>query len=336
MHIENAVHGYLKQIQQSQVDGPNPNNHLKIQTPTLRTLLQYEVNTQQMHKRLPYLDADSAALGLLWTKRQIEYQTAIFDNSLGVPTQFRSTKDAALAAYETVYKPYHGWAVQQVFKSSFGSSPAIDDIWRHLDPPIRLLKSKTENDFDEEIDSEESHPPQLLSHLSSSNDWDDSDGENVADDTEQGNELVLALDEIGRNLVGAWDEAMQFLSRFVCVVPDSEHHHHKRNLIMSHESYLQMSKLLDPTLIDASELVLSESGSEYDIMDGVFRRSNSVTMSIGDTSEPFLTSVGLTPVVDVLQKVKTNVKDHINAMKPMVKDWDNLISELKMNDPSKV
>ena len=338
--IENSVHGYLKQIQQSPEHDSNLDDTTKTTTPTLRGILQYELTTRHMHQKLPHLDGDSAALGLLWTKRQIEYQVSIFENSLNVPVQFQTAKDAALAAYDTVYHEYHGWAVQQVFKSSFGGSPPLEEIWRHINPPTHHLKSKNEGSKKK---TEFRPPPRLIAHLSSSSDSDDSDDENVFREKGKDNELVVALDELGRNLIGAWEETVQFLSRFVCVVPDDEHQHRGRNLIISHESYLQMTDLIDPSMIDTSDLVLSEEDSDDDDNDERSHpslRDMSLALSIDQVADHSASEQRPTPtepaMEDVVQKVKTNVRDQIKVLKPFVGEWNDLIMELNMNDPSKV
>ena len=114
------------------------------------------------------------------------------------------------------------------------------------------------------------------------------------------------------------------------------------NLIISHESYLQMTDLIDPSMIDTSDLVLLENDSEDDDNDERSQhslRNVSLALSIdqdADHSACERPPTPTEPVMDVLQKVKTNVRDQINVLKPFVGEWNDLIMELNMNDPSKV
>eukprot|EP00536_Pseudo-nitzschia_multiseries_P013325 jgi/Psemu1/327144/estExt_fgenesh1_pg.C_5600013 len=109
-----------------------------VASPTLRELLRFEIATG-VHKNLPLLSDRSAASGLLWTKRQLHYQTALLANSLEVPGfRYPSPRDAATAAYEIVYNDYHGWAVKRIFTHSFGGSPPLERIWLSMAPPTDL------------------------------------------------------------------------------------------------------------------------------------------------------------------------------------------------------
>jgi hypothetical protein len=137
--IEESAHNYidyhrttcLQQQQESQMDNHDLCN--KLQTPTLRDLLSYEIETG-VHptQRLPFLKEKSAGMGLLWVRRQLAYQTQIFDNILNMKGS--SMKDAVGAAYKQVYDQYHGWAVQKIFSYSFQAAPEAEEILRHMNP----------------------------------------------------------------------------------------------------------------------------------------------------------------------------------------------------------
>jgi hypothetical protein len=104
-------------------------------SPTLRDLLQYEVDMDvHDNTKLPRLKEKTAAMGLLWVRRQLHYQTAIFGNVIGVPERFESAKAAVSAAYNEVYDRYHGWAVQKIFNYSFQAAPATTEIYRVMNP----------------------------------------------------------------------------------------------------------------------------------------------------------------------------------------------------------
>lgn len=123
--IEHAVHQYL--------DTRESTYHSDLVTPTLYELLHNEAKTG-LHPALPRLKEKSAAMGLLWVRRQMYYQTCLFENVLLVPSKFASGRDAIAAAYKQVYDPYHGWAVQKIFNYSFQAAPKPETIYRHMNP----------------------------------------------------------------------------------------------------------------------------------------------------------------------------------------------------------
>jgi hypothetical protein len=84
--------------------------------------------------RLPRLKEKSAAMGLLWVRRQLVYQTAIFNNVLDVPSRFDSSRAAVQAAYDDVYGNLHGWAVQKIFSYSFQAAPEGIEIYKYMNP----------------------------------------------------------------------------------------------------------------------------------------------------------------------------------------------------------
>ena len=108
-----------------------------LRSPTIAQILEYEKD-MNVHPKLPRLTDRTAAMGLLWVRRQLEYQTRLFGNALMVPSKFPLTKDAVVDAYNQVYDRYHGWAVQKIFHYSFQSAPEAAEIYRHMNP--RKLK----------------------------------------------------------------------------------------------------------------------------------------------------------------------------------------------------
>lgn len=132
--IEEAVHKYLDHQQ----DTHGMDTYVILRTPTLHELLSFEIE-MGVHpaNRLPRLTEKSAGMGLLWVRRQLAYQTHLFDN-VRRTDKYTTTKDAVSAAYKEVYDRYHGWAVQKIFNYSFQASPKSNIIFRHMNP--RLLQ----------------------------------------------------------------------------------------------------------------------------------------------------------------------------------------------------
>lgn len=123
--VELAVHSWLDA---SEV----PSNGV-IRSPTVIELLKYEF-LQGIHPNLPRLKDRTAAMGLLWVCRQLQYQNQVYENTITKSDRFPSTTDAVAAAYKKVYNEYHGWAVQKIFTYSFQAAPEPEVIFRHMNP----------------------------------------------------------------------------------------------------------------------------------------------------------------------------------------------------------
>ena len=137
--METAVHHWLdsqEEQQQMQTDATAKDMETSphITSPTLRDLLQHEIDLQ-VHSKLPRLKEKSAAMGLLWVRRQLHYQTALFGNILEVPSSKFPTSHAAVSdAYKQVYGQFHGWAVQKIFNYSFQAAPDVEVIYKFMNP----------------------------------------------------------------------------------------------------------------------------------------------------------------------------------------------------------
>mmetsp|Transcript_22883 Transcript_22883/g.63535 ORF Transcript_22883/g.63535 Transcript_22883/m.63535 type:complete len:711 (+) Transcript_22883:814-2946(+) len=138
--IEQAIHDYVDRKRSGNEDSLLGNNSgiaskQVLTSPTLRDLLQYEVDTDlHDNTKLPRLKEKSAAMGLLWVRRQLMYQTSIFNNVLEVGTRFDSSRAAVQAAYDEVYGNLHGWAVQKIFSYSFQAAPEGIEIYKYMNP----------------------------------------------------------------------------------------------------------------------------------------------------------------------------------------------------------
>jgi len=145
--IENAAHEWIEaqSIEEANCDEDEVCNQRR--SPTLRQLLLHEIDTDiHPNHKLPRLKEKSSAMGLLWVRRQLHYQTSIFDNIISVPKKFPSVIDAVSAAYTEVYGKLHGWAVQKIFNYSFQSAPSAEDIFRHMNPHrMEQLKAAIRN-----------------------------------------------------------------------------------------------------------------------------------------------------------------------------------------------
>ena len=128
--IERAAHEWIATRSEA-LESSNE----KLRSPTLRQLLIHEIEVDvHPNNRLPRLRDGTAAMGLLWVRRQLHYQTTIFDNIISVPKKFPTCIKAVGDAYTEVYGNLHGWAVQKIFNYSFQSAPEANEIFRHMNP----------------------------------------------------------------------------------------------------------------------------------------------------------------------------------------------------------
>lgn len=106
--------------------------------PTIRQILEFELQQPNLHARLPRLTDKSGASGILWIKRQLSYQTRLFDNIAQIPYRFDGSKSAVTAAYQATYHAYHGFFVKQIFQSSFEAAPDAQTILQYMNLPASL------------------------------------------------------------------------------------------------------------------------------------------------------------------------------------------------------
>jgi hypothetical protein len=205
--IEAGVHSYLRHF------GGMPQDEGSL-CPTLREVIEFERKTK-VHPRLPFLSEKSAASGLLWTKRQLDYQTTIFFNTLQVPVDFPTTQSAARAAYSQVFGEYHGWALKQLFSQSFGGSPPLEAILKQMDPRIHEDNSNASIGINRKL-SDVSEDGELLD-----------------------NEFLAAMDGFGKFVGKKWDDVLGFFNCF----ERKNRGRSSQNIFVSSESYLNMNKL---------------------------------------------------------------------------------------------
>jgi Glycolipid transfer protein (GLTP) len=124
--MEAAAHAWIQA--QRKVIGTEGEVH----SPTLRQLLEFELSNH-VHTRLPRLKDNTAALSLLWAKRQIQYQTMIYENLLHVPHKMDAV-EAVRTAYKEVFDSYHGWLIQKTFNYSFSGTPPVEEIYKMMNP----------------------------------------------------------------------------------------------------------------------------------------------------------------------------------------------------------
>jgi hypothetical protein len=85
---------------------------------TVSALLEYEKATG-IHGPHGTLKDPSAAVGILWIRRSLSFQSRMYTSLLEPGTD---PKHATMAAYRSELQPYHGWALQQLYTLLLQSS----------------------------------------------------------------------------------------------------------------------------------------------------------------------------------------------------------------------
>ena len=115
------------------------------------------------------------------------------------------------------------------------------------------------------------------------------------------NEFLAAIESFGKQMARKWDDLLRF---FNCVDDDDERQN-THNLVMSSESYLDMTGFGGTYLSVLHECQSQDSGES--------------------------------PIAaDPLEEVKLGLMDFVNETRPLIDDISKLIEEFKMNDPSRV
>jgi len=81
---------------------------------TVSQLLEYE-KSMGIHRPYGHLKDPSAAMGLLWIRRSLSFQARMYTLLLEPD---KDPSEAALVAYRSELEPYHGWALQRLYKLS--------------------------------------------------------------------------------------------------------------------------------------------------------------------------------------------------------------------------
>ena len=341
-----------------------------VRTPTLRQLLQHEIDLD-IHptSKLPRLKEKSASMGLLWVRRQLHYQTEIFANVLNVPSKFTETRSAVSAAYTEVYGQFHGWAVQKIFNYSFQAAPQAKVIYRHMNPrhlhyvlesakSVKLEDTEIESQSELEVDKEDSSlgdntdtqendvdtnivyesllietEDPLIDHVN----YDSLDSDIPTDDLENKNDDNLFL-KLGGHIASEWDKVSSHIhGEFEKVVGECDklgkHVGDEWNKFGKHvvgewdKIAFNVGKIFDNKQRKENAF---NSGSNFDIRGGSTGDfgANSVGMSDEELDQFVNTQMEM--------DAHRNIKVFLKIAKPLLKDLEELFSEMNMDDPTKV
>ena len=341
-----------------------------VRSPTLRQLLQHEID-KDIHptSKLPRLKEKSAGMGLLWVRRQLHYQTEIFANVLNVPSKFTETRLAVSAAYTEVYGQFHGWAVQKIFNYSFQAAPQATVIYRHMNPRrlhnvLETAKSMKVEETEVEIQSEITVDEEESSHDDIQNtqendvdtnivyesalvepedplmdhvNYDSSDSEIPSNDSEKKNHDNVFL-KLGGHIASEWDKMSSHVhGEFEKVVGECDkigkHVGDEWNKFGKHvvgewdKIAFNVGKIFDNKQRKKSAF---DSRSNFDMRGGA--TNNLGRDSVGMSEEQLNQFIDTQMEIDAHQ----NIKVFLNIAKPLLKDLEELFSQLNMDDPTKV
>lgn len=226
--IESAIHKWIDERAELEAvrRASDENGNIEPRSPTLREILQYEVDMDvHPNVKLPRLKDKTAAMGLLWVRRQLQYQTAIFKNIIDVPTVYPTTINAVTAAYAEVYGNLHGWTVQKIFNYSFQSAPDADLIYRHMNPAKleKVFNAAKRGLISPKLQSEEKKSGKFKDQSNRKDEQNIEQGEAIAEsdcsddkptDVSEGKHPFCDFfcnignewDKIGRHIQGEWDK----------------------------------------------------------------------------------------------------------------------------------
>jgi hypothetical protein len=301
--VEHAAHHYIEERREflrrrlNSPTGSLDSEQYIVRSPSLRELLVEEIELGD-HEKLPRLKEKSAAMGLLWVRRQLNYQIAIFDHINS--GKHATSEEAVLAAYRDVYSDFHGWAVQKIFGYSFQAAPPIESILKlmHKEYYEIILEQATNLDTVSSqltLTDADNHKSNF-DHLSNFTDpgGDSKQGDplgnfmrsTTAEFAKLGDYVSNELQRIGSHIAGEWDKMASNVLRLVKIGGN------------------QASKA---TRMSGS----SESRLEGDALEQYVKKN---LMVYNQQSLIF----------------------HFNVVKPLLRDLAGLFDEFNMDDPAKV
>jgi len=359
--IENAVHKWIqsedvvREVGEVDCDGDGgvcvgnaTDARVVRRSPTLRQLLVHEIETEaHTSTKLPRLKDNTAAMGLLWVRRQLHYQTVIFRNVISVPEVYPSVIKAVGAAYSEVYDDVHGWAVQKIFNYSFQAAPDAKEIFRHMNPDelSRVMVSaaavgdsgeeKTAVPDDVEVlkpvddvaDSGQASVEADAPRRGKQNATSSSEKENPL--AKLGSHIASEWDKLGNNIGGEFDKVTSHIGgEFVKVTSHIASEWDKLGHNIGGE-------------VDKIACGISKIFNHPHKKDCERKRSKETLETIQGTSSqgrPSLSGEMLENYID--KKMGMDARQHITTYllvaQPLLADLAGLFAEMNMDDPTKV
>lgn len=307
-----------------------------VPSPTLRQLLQYEVD-HQLHRQLPKLNDKTAAIGLLWSKRQVEYATALYSSFRQVPSTYQDAKTAAKAAYHQVYDAYHGWMIQKVFIHSLQAAPPTEVIYKFMTPEYRrhecnkvdvlpILQETTSFDTSSQSGSDNEHEDDFASWEDAQSFEEASHQDDKKEDHPLGWHIAQAWDQTGKNIQKGWDD---FIRGTVELFQNKAAKEKER---MREQQLRQQYK----------HQFAAALSNRYKFHPQLSLKDSPLTMQ-GDSNEPPVSRPQLPrrrsrsqELQEITDEAHGQIDIFIKMAQPLLKDLSELMEEFNMNDPTRV
>jgi len=330
-------------------DGEEKNNEsledfLVLRSPTLRDLLQYEIDTDLHDGKLPSLKEKSAGMGLLWVRRQLHYQLAIYSNMDS--GKFSSTNEAVAEAYKEVYEHCHGWAVQKIFNYSFQAAPDSKEIFKTMNPKYLqqlLLEARRNNspqeeemsDLRQDIQEEDSSEDDVNDNNTKSNFEDEvvvkshdnifvqlcnhigSAGKHIQIESDKmGKHIQIESDKLGKHIHKEWDNFGKHVN--------SEW----KKIVSNVGNILKIND--DKNNVNSDVVEENVDNSNCDILRGGGE-------AVEEEDEASFDQASISNVIDQLSReTHRQISVFLKVSKPVLEDLSGLFNEMNMNDPKKV
>lgn len=297
-------------------------------SPTLLELLQDEIDFDVHNGKLPRLKDKSAGMGLLWVRRQLHYQTAIFANVRS--KKYTDVPSAVGAAYKEIYDKYHGWAVQKIFNYSFKAAPLAEEIYKVMDPEyLAEVKENVANTLYEDTDDMD----EFTVSTEVTTDEIDSIADNVSvpnnalalqvsNEEERG--IILRqnpFERLGHFILSEWEKLNQHIER--------EIEKFLRHIEIQWGKSVASSLCLFRIKVDGKSCGKT---SNKDSKTNILSETNIKEGKKVINNEMFEKYVNDRMTVNAHKQMGT----YLEVVTPLLKDLDELFEKLNMDDPTKV
>jgi hypothetical protein len=293
----------------------------EVSSPTIRQILHFEA-INNVHTRLPKLKDKTAAIGIVWMSRQLQFQSQIFANLTKVPTTYGSAMEAVRAAYKTVFNNYHGWAIQQIFNYAFNGAPPATVLFQLMNPNIMEKLKDCGPDADTVMVD---YPAVPASIESSFTDDDDDDDMVTCGSRSSSKEEGFSMIKLGHEIKGNWEKFAGNVERgwsnFVGNIVLQGRNKKKRDRALSQ----------DTSQSDDAYSDLGGSDESTNVQNRPSPRSFSVPAFVlnEDALQQYAEK-------ETTKTAHMQIDQYLTIMHPLLKELTSTINEFNMNDPSRV
>jgi len=306
--IEQAAHAWLDFHEgvltaSTSTSADSNENNIRLNTsPSLRQLLQHEIEMNAHHK-LPRLTEKSAASGLLWTKRQLQYQSSAMENNAKVPLHFPSPKAAFNAAYESVYEKYHGFLVRTIFQNTFEAAPPASEVLQYMNMPYMKNIAIGSPAILDDVNEKESG----IQHKDDYETW-----------------VQLPLED--------WEDEMNCLQEETNAAESSV-----QSPIVSYSHSAEPTEGREPENFDLGDKIVQIFSSVFGhCVAGGGQEAHESRNALSSIIQPVSNTKKISTTENETAAERNDVPFYLSVLRPLEKGLDGLIDDLNMNDPSRV